>query len=84
MDGMETLLRLRQKSDLPVIFLTSKDDCGESPPFVTLLRPNLLNLRNAACSLPHCTQRSEAAAPSHAPEPSPHAFDVLELDRTPR
>ena len=35
MDGMETLLRLRQKSDLPVIFLTSKDDCGESPPFVT-------------------------------------------------
>ena len=26
MDGMETLRRLRQKSDLPVIFLTSKDD----------------------------------------------------------
>ncbi len=25
MDGMETLRRLRQKSDLPVIFLTSKD-----------------------------------------------------------
>jgi two-component system, OmpR family, response regulator ChvI len=26
MDGMETLRRLRQKSDIPVIFLTSKDD----------------------------------------------------------
>src|ERR1700682_2897097 len=26
MDGMETLRRLRQKSDLPVIFLTSKDE----------------------------------------------------------
>ena len=26
MDGMETLRRLRQKSDVPVIFLTSKDD----------------------------------------------------------
>ncbi len=26
MDGMETLRRLRQKSDLPVIFLTSKED----------------------------------------------------------
>jgi two-component system, OmpR family, response regulator ChvI len=26
MDGMETLRRLREKSDLPVIFLTSKDD----------------------------------------------------------
>src|SRR4249919_3927673 len=26
MDGMETLRRLRQKSDLPVIFLTSRDD----------------------------------------------------------
>jgi two-component system response regulator ChvI len=25
MDGMETLRRLRQKSDLPVIFLTSKE-----------------------------------------------------------
>src|SRR5438045_7146256 len=25
-DGMETLRRLRQKSDLPVIFLTSKDE----------------------------------------------------------
>src|SRR5271166_777328 len=26
MDGMETLRRLRQNSDLPVIFLTSKDE----------------------------------------------------------
>ena len=26
MDGMETLRRLRQKSDLPVIFLTSRND----------------------------------------------------------
>ena len=26
MDGMETLRRLREKSDLPVIFLTSRDD----------------------------------------------------------
>ena len=26
MDGMETLRRLRQKSDLPVIFLTSKNE----------------------------------------------------------
>jgi len=26
MDGMELLRRLRQKSDMPVIFLTSKDD----------------------------------------------------------
>ena len=26
MDGMETLRRLRQSSDLPVIFLTSKDE----------------------------------------------------------
>jgi two-component system response regulator ChvI len=26
MDGMEMLRRLRQKSDLPVIFLTSKDE----------------------------------------------------------
>jgi two-component system response regulator ChvI len=26
MDGLETLRRLREKSDLPVIFLTSKDD----------------------------------------------------------
>src|SRR6201989_29692 len=26
MDGMETLRRLREKSDLPVIFLTSKED----------------------------------------------------------
>ena len=26
MDGMETLRRLREKSDMPVIFLTSKDD----------------------------------------------------------
>jgi two-component system response regulator ChvI len=26
MDGMELLRRLRQKSDIPVIFLTSKDD----------------------------------------------------------
>src|SRR3569832_457106 len=26
MDGMETLRKLRQKSDLPVIFLTSKDE----------------------------------------------------------
>src|SRR5689334_20964315 len=26
MDGMETLRRLRQKSDVPVIFLTSKDE----------------------------------------------------------
>src|SRR5690554_5060114 len=26
MDGMETLRRLRQKSDIPVIFLTSKDE----------------------------------------------------------
>src|SRR4028119_1640062 len=26
MDGMELLRRLREKSDLPVIFLTSKDD----------------------------------------------------------
>src|SRR5262249_1617738 len=26
MDGMETLRRLRQKSDMPVIFLTSKDE----------------------------------------------------------
>jgi two-component system, OmpR family, response regulator ChvI len=25
-DGMETLRRLRQKSDLPVIFITSKDE----------------------------------------------------------
>ena len=28
MDGMETLRRLRQKSDLPVIFLTSKEERG--------------------------------------------------------
>jgi CheY-like chemotaxis protein len=26
MDGMETLRRLRQKTDVPVIFLTSKDE----------------------------------------------------------
>src|ERR1044072_6234743 len=26
MDGMELLRRIRQKSDLPIIFLTSKDD----------------------------------------------------------
>src|ERR1019366_1032184 len=26
MDGMETLRRLREKSDMPVIFLTSKDE----------------------------------------------------------
>src|SRR4030067_3223413 len=26
MDGMETLRRLRQKTDIPVIFLTSKDE----------------------------------------------------------
>jgi two-component system, OmpR family, response regulator ChvI len=26
MDGMETLRRLRQKSDMPVIFLASKDE----------------------------------------------------------
>jgi two-component system, OmpR family, response regulator ChvI len=26
MDGMETLRRVRQKSDMPVIFLTSKDE----------------------------------------------------------
>jgi two-component system, OmpR family, response regulator ChvI len=33
MDGMELLRRLRQKSDLPVIFLTSKDDDFIRKPF---------------------------------------------------
>jgi DNA-binding response OmpR family regulator len=31
MDGMETLRRLRQKSDLPVIFLTSKEEEIDEP-----------------------------------------------------
>ena len=31
MDGMETLRRLRQKSDLPVIFLTSKEEEHYAP-----------------------------------------------------
>ena len=31
MDGMEMLRRLRQKSDLPVIFLTSKDEEIDEP-----------------------------------------------------
>ena len=31
MDGMETLRSLRQKSDMPVIFLTSKDEAAAWP-----------------------------------------------------
>jgi hypothetical protein len=48
MDGMETLRRLRQNSDLPVIFLTSKDEsngldhdthCCCSPSFMAFGSP---------------------------------------------
>jgi hypothetical protein len=47
---------------------TKARNCGESPPLVTSVRRNLLNLRNAACGLPHCTQRSEPPSPGSEQE----------------
>src|SRR6266513_2303700 len=44
MDGMETLRRLRQKSDMPVIFLTSKDAAAVKEVDAKVLERGLLRM----------------------------------------
>jgi DNA-binding response OmpR family regulator len=54
MDGMEMLRRLRQKSDLPVIFLTSKT--REAPTLVASLAPGVLTYFFVKKTRPSCTR----------------------------
>lgn len=78
MDGMELLRRLRQKSDLPVIFLTSKDDEIDelfglkmgADDFITKPFSQRLLVERVRAVLRRTAARNEAASGGSASGPS--------------
>jgi two-component system response regulator ChvI len=75
MDGMELLRRLRQKSDIPVIFLTSKDEEIDelfglkmgADDFITKPFSQRLLVERVKAVLRRAANREAAAAPLAAP-----------------
>ncbi len=78
MDGMELLRRLRQKSDLPVIFLTSKDEEIDelfglkmgADDFITKPFSQRLLVERVKAILRRVANREAAAAGGGAPKPA--------------
>ena len=85
MDGMELLRRLRQKTDLPVIFLTSKDEEIDelfglkmgADDFITKPFSQRLLVERVKAILRRVAPR-ESAAPGTTADPDVHARPVLE------
>ncbi len=85
MDGMELLRRLRQKTDLPVIFLTSKDEEIDelfglkmgADDFITKPFSQRLLVERVKAILRRVAPRETAAAGT-TPDPDAHARPVLE------
>ena len=88
MDGMELLRRLRQKSDLPVIFLTSKDEEIDelfglkmgADDFITKPFSQRLLVERVKAVLRRVAAR-EAAASGNAPASKPGMVQTKSLER---
>jgi two-component system, OmpR family, response regulator ChvI len=88
MDGMELLRRLRQKSDIPVIFLTSKDEEIDelfglkmgADDFITKPFSQRLLVERVKAVLRRAASR-EAAATGAAPKPGQAAAPSRSLER---
>ncbi|WP_108002114.1 response regulator transcription factor [Mycoplana dimorpha] len=88
MDGMELLRRLRQKSDLPVIFLTSKDEEIDelfglkmgADDFITKPFSQRLLVERVKAVLRRASSR-EAAAAGSAPSAKPGDVQARSLER---
>ena len=89
MDGMELLRRLRQKSDLPVIFLTSKDEEIDelfglkmgADDFITKPFSQRLLVERVKAVLRRAAGREAAAALAAAPKPGQAAAPSRSLER---
>lgn len=89
MDGMELLRRLRQKSDIPVIFLTSKDEEIDelfglkmgADDFITKPFSQRLLVERVKAVLRRVASREAAAAASPAAPAKPGAVQTKSLDR---
>ncbi len=67
MDGMELLRRLRESSDLPVIFLTSKDEEQDEAPASRWAPTTISPSRSAsACCSPASARSCAAPSPARA------------------
>src|SRR3954469_18029115 len=84
MDGMETLRRLRQKSDMPVIFLTSKDEEIDelfglkmgADDFITKPFSQRLLVERVRAVLRRAAGREAAAAAASGSAPKPGAAQL--------
>ncbi|WP_137156985.1 response regulator transcription factor [Rhizobium sp. FKL33] len=89
MDGMELLRRLRQKSDIPVIFLTSKDEEIDelfglkmgADDFITKPFSQRLLVERVKAVLRRVASREAAAAAGPATPAKPGAVQTKSLDR---
>ncbi|MDH6269305.1 two-component system response regulator ChvI [Rhizobium sp. SG_E_25_P2] len=89
MDGMELLRRLRQKSDLPVIFLTSKDDEIDelfglkmgADDFITKPFSQRLLVERVKAVLRRVASREAAAAAGPVAVAKPGAVQTKSLER---
>jgi len=89
MDGMELLRRIRQKSDLPVIFLTSKDDEIDelfglkmgADDFIKKPFSQRLLVERVKAVLRRAPNRDPAAAPTEAPKVIERGKLTMDPDR---
>lgn len=89
MDGMELLRRLRQKSDIPVIFLTSKDEEIDelfglkmgADDFITKPFSQRLLVERVKAVLRRAAGREAAAALATSPKPGQAAAPSRSLER---
>jgi two-component system, OmpR family, response regulator ChvI len=88
MDGLELLRRLREKSDMPVIFLTSKDEeldealglAMGADDYITKPFSQRLLIARVKAILRRTAVRSQSADASDLPEPEPMIRGSLEMD----
>jgi two-component system, OmpR family, response regulator ChvI len=88
MDGLELLRRLREKSDMPVIFLTSKDEeldealglAMGADDYITKPFSQRLLVARVKAILRRATFRRDASAEPAVDEPEPMVRGKLEMD----
>ena len=88
MDGLELLRRLREKSDMPVIFLTSKDEeldealglAMGADDYITKPFSQRLLIARVKAILRRASFRRETAGETAADEPEPMLRGKLEMD----
>jgi two-component system, OmpR family, response regulator ChvI len=88
MDGLELLRRLREKSDMPVIFLTSKDEeldealglAMGADDYITKPFSQRLLVARVKAILRRAAFRNDASSEAAADEPEPMTRGKLEMD----